>query len=59
MARALNKADKEVQAKIRELQLFVNEHLKAGNLSNAKMGQLLINDIQAINHIWTKDKGTI
>lgn len=57
--RKLNEADKAVKDKIKELQLFVNDELRAGNLSDLDMGQRLINDIQIIHHIWTKDKDSI
>ena len=49
----------EVSDKIFELQLFVNDRLKDGRLPEINMGQTLIDDIQIIRHIWTRDKGTI
>ena len=55
--RTLNGADQEVSDKIYELQLFVNEKLKRGELSDMNMGQRLIDDIQLLRHIWKKDKG--
>lgn len=57
--RELNQADIEVKDKIMELQLFVAEKLSRDELSDIIAGQLLIDDIQTIHHIWTKDKGSI
>ena len=57
--RILTAAEQEVADKIFELQLFVNDRLKDGKLPEINMGQTLIDDIQIIRHIWTRDKGTI
>lgn len=59
MGRELNTSDLEVKNKIKELQLFVNSKLKAGELSDGNMGQRLIDDVQILHHIWTKDKNGI
>ena len=57
--RPLNSDDTEVKEKIKELQLFVADKLNNGSLSNIERGQLLVNDIQLLRHIWIKDEGTI
>ena len=57
--RTLNTPEQEVADKIRELQLFVNDRLIDGRLPEINMGQCLIDDIQLLRHIWTKDKGSI
>ena len=57
MSRKLNKVDEEIRNKIKELQLFVAQNLN--DVSDISMGQNLINDIQILHHIWTKDKGSI
>jgi hypothetical protein len=69
--RELNKVDKEIEDKLIELRLFVAERWKRGaakeqgrkvdteTVSDVKMTWDLLEDINAIEHIWAKDKGTI
>jgi len=57
MSRPLNEVDKEIEAKIKELQLFVVE--RQNTVSDIDMGQRLITDIQIIRHIWTKNKDSL
>ena len=59
MKRELNKADEEVSAKIKELQLFVNAKLSGNELSDNGYGQRLINDVQLLRHIWTKTRNSM
>ncbi len=69
--RELNNVDKEIQSKLEELRLFVAKRWKDGAaleqggeidievVSDVKMTWSLLEDINTIEHIWTKDKGTI
>ncbi len=53
--REMSDADIEIRHKIKELQLFVNDKMVKGEVSDMKRTQCLIDDIQLINHIWQKD----
>ncbi len=57
--RTLTDTEQEVSDKIFELQLFVNARLRNGKLPDINKAQLLIDDIQLLRHIWTKNEGTI
>ncbi len=57
--RTLTDTEQEVSDKIFELQLFVNARLRNGELPEINKAQLLIDDIQLLRHIWTKNEGTI
>ncbi len=57
--RTLTDTEQEVSDKIFELQLFVNGKLRTGKLPDINKAQLLIDDIQLLRHIWTKNEGTI
>jgi len=59
VSRQLNETDKEILDKIIELQLLIANRLAEGKVSDISMGQNLVNDVQIIRHIWTKDKGSI
>ena len=57
MARELNEYDQEVLDKLDELRFLICDvHNK---LSDIGMGQRLIDDVQILTHIWTKNKGSI
>lgn len=57
--RELTRAEFEIGLKIEQLQLFVNERLKDGRIPDLSKGQALIDDIQLLRHIWTKEDGSI
>lgn len=52
--------NKEIAEKIYELQLFVANKIKhKKDMTDIDKTQKLINDIQLIHHIWTKDENAI
>jgi len=55
--RSLNFAENEINEKLEEVQKFVAFRLE--NISDINRGQRLVNDIQLLRHIWTKEEDTI
>ena len=57
--RTLNPAEEEIRVRLRELQLFVAEKARSGQVSEYEKTGKLIFDLQLLVHIWTKDDGVM
>jgi len=57
--RVLNYVDEEIKRRLKSLQLFVNDKMRANEISDMKRSQALVDDLQLLHHIWTKDENSM